>query len=199
MKTLVILNGECKDLTYLKVLSESFDKIICADGGYLHAVASGIVPDIVVGDFDSSELPDDIECLVYPKDKDLSDAEIAIEYALENFGNDITLTCALGKRLDHQLFNIFILIKYPHVCIEEINEKIFMCNAQYEFCDFEGKTISFLPVGYANISLENFKYNLLNHDVKSGETVTLSNIALENAAITVNDGKVIAVVNKNNI
>ncbi len=196
MKTLIILNGECKSLPFLKKLSEAYDKIICADGGFLHAVSAGIKPDIVVGDFDSSTVPDGVECVIFPKEKDLSDAEIAIEYAIENFGKEIILTCSLGKRLDHQLFNVFLLAKYPDLCIEEVDTVAFLCTVHNDFSEYENKTISFFPVEKSNLTLENFKYNISNCDVITGETVTLSNVASKNAAITVNSGKVIAIVNK---
>ena len=196
MKTLIILNGDCKSVAFLKSLSENFDKIICADGGYLHAVDAGVKFDMAVGDFDSSNLPADVKCIVFPKDKDLSDAEIAIEYAIENYGKDITLTCSLGKRLDHQLFNIFLLIKYPYLRVEEYDTTVFLCESYNEFPGSEGKTVSFLPIEKSNISLKNFKYNISNYDIAPGETVTLSNIALKNAEISVNSGKVVAIINK---
>jgi len=196
MKSLVILNGECKNLGYLKSLSADFDKIICADGGYLHAVAAGIKVDAVVGDFDSSNLPYDVNYVVYPKEKDLSDAEIAIEYAIEHFGKDVTLTCSLGKRLDHQMFNVFLLAKYPFLKIEEVDVMAFLCTSKNIFSEFEEKTVSFLPIENAKITLKNFKYCVTEYDIKPGETVTLSNVAFKDAEIDIISGKVIAIVNK---
>lgn len=198
MKTLIILNGECKDSTYLKNFAASFDKIICADGGYLHAVAAGLKVDTVVGDFDSSNCPSGVESVVFPKEKDLSDAEIAIEYALEKFGENITLVCSLGERLDHQLFNVFLMIKYPFLRIEESDVLAFLCDGYNNFSEFENKTISFFPTEKSNITLGGFKYNLNNCDIIPGETVTLSNIALKNAVVRVNSGRVIAIINKIN-
>ena len=199
MKTLVVLNGECNNLDFLKRLSEKFDKIVCADGGYLHTVSAGVKPDTVVGDFDSSNLPENIQSVVFPKEKDLSDAEIAIEYAKNYYGNDITLTCSLGKRLDHQLFNVFLLAKYPDIIIEESDVIVFLCKTYTDFSKFNGKTVSFFPIEKSNLTLKNFKYNLVEQDVQQGNTVTLSNIALVNAAVNVNSGKVIAIINKNDV
>ena len=198
MKTLVILNGECKDSVYLKNYAASFDKVVCADGGYLHAVAAGIKVDTVVGDFDSSSRPSCVESVVFPKEKDLSDAEIAIEYAVEKFGENITLICSLGERLDHQLFNVFLMIKYPFLRIEESDVLAFLCEENNDFSEFENKTVSFLPIEKSNITLNGFKYNLCNCDIIPGETVTLSNIVLKDAEVKVNSGKVIAIINKIN-
>lgn len=196
MKTLIVLNGECKDTTFLKLQSAKFDKIICADGGYTHTVSAGVFPDFVVGDFDSSKIPTDVKCIVFPKEKDLSDAEIAIDYAIDNFGDDVTLTCALGKRLDHQMFNVFLLAEYPKLRIEEKDTVVFLCKDSNDFSEYANKTVSFLPIEKSNITLSNFKYNVSNCDIRLGKTVTLSNIALKNATVDVNYGKVIAIINK---
>jgi len=199
MKTLVILNGECKNSCFLKEFSLNFDKIICADGGYKYALDAGVVPDVVVGDFDSSFKPHGVKTVVYPADKDLSDAEIAIEYAKENFGGQVVMTCSLGKRLDHQIFNLFLLLKYKDLVIEEVDTIAFLCDKEMEFCGFENKTVSFLPIKNSNISLSGFKYPLEYGDVKMGQTLTLSNIALNDAKIIVNFGAVIAIINKTDI
>lgn len=199
MKTLIILNGECKSTSFLKQFVSQFDRIVCADGGYLHAVSAKAKVNAVVGDFDSSDFPDNVEYIVYPKEKDLSDAEIAIEYAVEKYGKDIVMTCSLGKRLDHQLFNVFLLTKYPFLKIEEDDVLAFMCGKYEEFSKYKNLTVSFLPVGDANVTLENFKYNINSRNVKTGETVTLSNVALKNATVRINSGKVIAVINKTNV
>ena len=196
MKTLIIFNGECRDIVFLSDLAHSFDKVICADGGYLHAVSAGIKVDVVVGDFDSSVIPDKVESIVFPKEKDLSDAEIAIEHAINNYGTDITVTCSLGKRLDHQLFNVFLLIKYPFLCIEDHDVLVFMCKQYNDLFEFENKTVSLLPLEKTNITLKNFKYTLCNHEIYPGDTTTLSNITLKNAVINVHSGKVIAIINK---
>ena len=162
MKTLIILNGECPDVKFLQEFASMFDKIVCADGGYLHAVSVNLNVNAVVGDFDSSNLPEDVYSVVYPKDKDLSEAEIAIEFAIKNFGNDITLTCSLGKRLDHQLFNVFLLIKYPFLRIVENDALIFLCGEYNSFREYKNHIVSFIPIEKSNLTLENFKYNLLN-------------------------------------
>ncbi len=196
MKTLIILNGKCESLSFLKELSLKVDKVICADGGYIHAQNAGIVPDIVVGDFDSCVVPKNIKTVVFPKEKDLNDAEIAINYAIEHYGDDIVLSCALGGRLDHQMFNLHLLFKYNKVIIEETDVKVIYCDNLVDFNNYIGKSISFLPYEKANISLEGFKYPLYNADLKIGDTLTLSNIALENAKLIVNSGKVLAVICK---
>lgn len=196
MKTLIILNGECNNYSFLRDLSAGVDRIVCADGGYNHALKAGISVDLVVGDFDSVQKPDNVKTITFPAEKDLNDAEIAAQYALENYGNEVIFTCALGGRFDHQLFNLLLLLKYQNASVIEENVNAFLCDGCADLSEFENNTVSIMPVGNANITLIGFKYPLKNRDIKMGETLTLSNIAQKNAKICVNSGKVIVIVSK---
>ena len=113
MRCLIISGGE-----YSKIkLTDKYDLVIACDKGYLHAKKLKIVPDIIVGDFDSSKEP--VSChkggncesaiIKVDTEKDDTDTGLAIKYALRNGYKDIDIVCALGKRLDHTLANISML------------------------------------------------------------------------------------------
>ena len=55
MRAVIIGNGDIKDYQYIKSKIHDNDFIICADGGYNHAEKMGIVPDVLIGDFDSAK------------------------------------------------------------------------------------------------------------------------------------------------
>ena len=56
MKRAVIFsNGEFRDYNYYKSIISDNDYVICADGGIVHCLATGITPDLWVGDFDSCD------------------------------------------------------------------------------------------------------------------------------------------------
>ena len=60
MRAVIISGGAVTDYDYIKAHIENNDMVICADSGYDHAKRMGIVPDVVVGDFDSiAEMPND--------------------------------------------------------------------------------------------------------------------------------------------
>lgn len=82
--------------------------IICADGGYDHAAAAGIKPDMILGDFDSlqTELPHDTEILTFPCEKNDTDTGLCISKALEMGFKDLSLIGGIGGRFDHAIANL---------------------------------------------------------------------------------------------
>ena len=88
---------------------KDFGCVICADSGYKHAKRLGIVPDVIVGDFDSydGELPEGVEVIRTVPEKDDTDTLMAIKKAIAMGYNEISLFGALGgKRFEHTIANI---------------------------------------------------------------------------------------------
>lgn len=103
-KCLIISGGEYTPLPDHK---EAYSYIIACDKGWQHASRMKLVPDIVIGDFDSSPVPEGrLPIKTYPKEKDDTDTMLAARHALELGYKDITICCAFGGRIDHALGNI---------------------------------------------------------------------------------------------
>jgi len=62
--------AKCNDIVF-----DENRYVICADGGYSIAKRLGIVPDVIIGDFDTytKKLPEDCEVIKYPAEKDDTD------------------------------------------------------------------------------------------------------------------------------
>ncbi len=88
------------------------DFVIACDKGYVYAKRCGIVPDLVVSDFDSytDAIDPDVPVYPFPSEKDDTDTMIAIRYAIEHGFDSVVLYCALGGRLDHTLANLQSLV-----------------------------------------------------------------------------------------
>lgn len=88
------------------------DLVIAADAGYRACRSAGIVPDLLLGDFDSMEAPPDFPNLLrVPVEKDDTDTMLAIKTALENDCEAIYLYGGTGgARLDHTLANLQSLL-----------------------------------------------------------------------------------------
>lgn len=90
---------------------KDFNLIICADKGIENADKAGVKPDVLVGDFDSSSVRAVKEIIRYPAEKDVTDTEIAVEYAIEKGAEKIVILGGTGGRADHTLANIMLLAR----------------------------------------------------------------------------------------
>ena len=91
---------------------EAGDFVIAADAGYRTCRALGIVPDLLLGDFDSMDQPTDFAYVErVPVEKDDTDTMLAIKTALDKGCKEIYLYGGTGgKRLDHTLANLQSLL-----------------------------------------------------------------------------------------
>ena len=99
-------------------LKESFDfqqddYIICADGGYAHALSEGIRPDVIIGDFDSLDAdPDSLDpengskVIRLAAEKDDTDTMICLKHGIEQDYEIFFIVGGLGGRLDHTFANL---------------------------------------------------------------------------------------------
>ncbi len=88
------------------------DLVIAADGGLKYALASGVKPDVVLGDFDSlGDIPSDgdYEILTFPPEKDYTDLMLATEEGFNRGARTFYLLGATGGRMDHTLANIQVV------------------------------------------------------------------------------------------
>ena len=85
------------------------DYIIAADGGLAHTQALGLVPDAILGDFDSlGYVPEG--ATVFPVEKDDTDSMLAVRHGLQQGYRSFLIYGALdGERLDHTIANLHTL------------------------------------------------------------------------------------------
>lgn len=93
---------------------KSDDIRIAADGGYNNATLLGEKVDIALGDFDSlgkvaDEIPENVEKIKVPAEKDETDTQLAVNLALSRGADDLVIIGGLDGRLDHTLSNLAIL------------------------------------------------------------------------------------------
>lgn len=116
MASVVILaNGDFPSADKpLERLKEA-DIVICCDGAAINLIEYGRKPDYVVGDLDS--LPEGLkrdlaDCIVHIEEQESNDLTKAFNFALTLHPERIDILGATGKREDHTLGNISLLIDY---------------------------------------------------------------------------------------
>ena len=203
MRAAIISGGAVSDYEYIKAQINPGDTVICADSGYNHALAMKIQPSIVVGDFDSiGKVPDHIPCLSFPSKKDLTDTELAVEYAREQGFRDFLLVAATGSRLDHGLTNILLLKTILErgetaVIIDEHN-KVMITDSYIEINEPYGSIVSLIPLTTCKgVTTQNLEYPLHNATMHVGKGLGVSNtVSGKNAVVTIREGILLVIVAK---
>ena len=117
MHALILINGPADDLPAKRQIPTA-DVVIAADGGASHARRLGLSVSTIIGDMDSIGEQELASCqqsgterVTYLPDKDATDLELAIQYAVEHGAERITLVGMFGGRPDQSLANILLLTR----------------------------------------------------------------------------------------
>ena len=169
------------------------DISISADCGYKNSQKLGVSIDFAVGDFDSGnkdELPREAEIIEVPAEKDFTDTQLAVDVALEQGADFITIIGGLGGRLDHTLSNLAILEKLWSMgiramitdgknrarYIERTSELIPKSNFKYLSLIAADENVK-------GVSVEGCKYPLKNAVLTRTNQFAVSNEILKNCAL----------------
>ena len=207
MKVVIVANGEIKSINFLKYMIENSDYIICADGAVKYLMDLNVCPDLLVGDLDSIDKEtlewakrNSISIQRFPVKKDMTDTELAVEFALKQNPDKIIIMGAIGSRLDHSLSNIMLLYKIHKLgidaaVIDEINYITIVNDVLKMRCRI-GEIVSIIPIGgdAKGVTLKGLEYSLTDHDIKMGSSLGISNKSVsKEIIISVKDGILLVV------
>ncbi len=187
--------------------------LVCADGGANSALLSGRQPDVLIGDLDSIT-PDNLakcvevgtKILRYPKEKDQTDLELALDYTqfqapAEFSKSEIWVYGATGGRADHFLGNIALLLAYARqgrkIYLKDPEQLIWIIQDRERILGVKGQVISLVALSEkAVVTTEGFVYALNNEKLFQDSPRGISNVFLGTEGfIQVDEGKVLAILN----
>lgn len=203
------------DMGEEKILYEKGDFLIAVDGGLEHISRRGLVPDFILGDFDS--LKEDFlpmlqafgekhpgEIMTLPVEKDDTDTIAAAKTGLERGYRDFFIYGGLGgKRLDHTLANIQTLAFLKKQGAEgrlvgQGTELFILCKETVIFdSGFEGNFSLFaLDPEVRDVTIRGMKYPLEKGTLLSSFPLGVSNriIRGKTASVSVGEGFCLAVL-----
>lgn len=179
--------------------------IICADRGYDIAAAAGVTPDIVVGDFDSSErpVPEGIRVIRVDPVKDDTDTILACDTAIEEGCDEIRLYCATGGRPDHTIANIqtleYLRVRGVHGIIIGDRFRMYLVHEREEVIPaFSGYVSVFSYGETCMVSEYGMKYNLVRYRLDNAFPLGVSNEVAENEGHIIVHGGTALVVEYHN-
>ena len=204
MRIVIVANGWLNQPVQL----EGEEILIAADGGARHCLELGLKPAYVIGDMDSL---DDSQLLKlealgaqfirYPRRKDFTDLELAIQYALKLGATDIVIYAALGARWDQSIANLLLPIRFgaAHIRLVDGNQEIHLLRAGEELIlhGEPGDTVSLIPLSAQarGIATQNLEYPLQNETLYLGSTRGVSNILLaKHAKVSIKKGILLCTV-----
>ena len=137
--------------------------------------------------------------IVYPTDKDYTDLELALRYALDQHATEIVICSALGGRWDQSLANLMLLTR-PELALvpTRIVDHLLSIQVIRERAEITGRAGDLLSLialhGDARgVTIEGCEYPLNNATLPFGATLGISNILCKSVArVTVAEGLVLA-------
>lgn len=201
---IIIAGGIASDKLILDKVSATEDAyIIGVDKGVEILESLGIIPDLIIGDFDSAhqdvkkKYENHPDAIILNPIKDATDTHMAVLEAMKLKPDTVTILGATGGRLDHMMGN-FALLK---LCLDKgikcyiIDEqnKITMIDKQLKINkkDQYGKYVSLIPFSdeVTGITLTGFSYELSDATIIKADTIGISNeIREEEGFITIKSG-----------
>jgi len=179
---------------HLKFLKEirKWDYVIGVDRAAYWLISNNIIPDLAIGDFDSTskqelgvikERAKSIK--IYPRNKNWTDMELALKYAK----GETVIFGGSGTRLDHTLATLYAL--KTQVFIDETNRIQKISKGRTILKPGGYRYVSIIPITSSIIlSLFGFRYNLTNTKLLRGSTRGISNeISSRQAVIDLFAGK----------
>ena len=188
-------------------------RLIAADGGAARVLAAGLLPDLVVGDFDSLDAAQrrqleamGVEARVALPDKDESDMELCLLTALELGPRRITVLGALGlDRPEHGVANLLLLadprFDACEVVIAGRGSRIWRSGsaagpAETMIDGQAGDYVSLFPLGdvVLGVSTEGLRFPLTDETLPLGPSRGLSNELLQpRARVTARRGRLLII------
>ena len=201
------------DLTVSEIPVGENDLCIAVDAGYEYCKLLEIVPDYILGDFDSisekeaegvAEIAkqEEEKVIILPAEKDDTDMLAAIRLGLSQGYQSFRIYGGMGGRIEHTIANIQCLLYLKeHNAVGYLMDGTGMILvAKEEEISFQNSLEGYLSLfsmgEKATVSIENMKYLLEEQEITNSFPIGISNefILGEKGKITVHKGAVVMIV-----
>jgi len=182
--------------------------VIAVDGGLNSLYSEKIECHYIIGDLDSvkKEAIDfyskKSKIIQYPKEKDFTDTEIAIQWCKKNKIEDILILNSMENRFDHSLgvLNCLFLAQKDNLKCEIFTgeERIFLADQNWQDNVKKKSIVSLISISNSvtKINTTGLKYPLKYENLNRFECRGLSNIAINNKiSISHESGDLLVVIN----
>ena len=121
IEAVVLANGDYPFADVPFQLLKRAPCVVCCDGGANEYIERGCLPDIIIGDGDSLSETNRLkyaDLIYHNPDQETNDQTKAVQYLLSKGKRKIAIVGATGKREDHTIGNVSLLMEYMRMGAE---------------------------------------------------------------------------------
>ena len=206
IKRIAIVAGGTLDKGFVSEIQSS-DLVIGVDAGASWLLKRGVQPAVAVGDFDSvspaqfTKIKKEIKkVLVHNPEKDATDLELAVEYAIGVRPIEIIIYGGIGTRMDHTWAAIQLLQTIEsHNIYAQIVDNFNKINIVRHVVSLKPlKAFPYISIfsltATSNVTLRGFRYDVNRHKFTVNSAIGVSNEILGKIAkITTHSGKLLLI------
>lgn len=210
MRIVIVSGGTPPSKERLLEYLKEDDFIIGADSGCNILKTYNILPNLMLGDFDSANLESveyfknkGVECLKYPPEKNYTDTHLAYEIGKERGGKEFLIFGATGTRMDHTLGNVGLMLialkEGNNITIIDDNNLMYAKDKNFKVQGDLMEVISFhaLSDKVEGLTIKGGKYTLEDYNLQLLEPRTICNEFLEeDIEITFKSGKILVIYSR---
>ena len=212
-KTCILVCAGEFDAQKQKIADCSDGIVIAVDGGITYCRQLGILPDMIIGDFDSASAEDKVfitntvnpeNVVKLPAEKDDTDTVAAIRLGLKLGCKEFFIYGATGGRIDHYFANIqaLLLIKHNGANGRIIGKDFDIFIIENECITLKSKdkgTVSIFALGdkAEHVSIKGLYYEVEDVELTNDYPIGVSNeFCGQDAVITVGNGALVCMIGK---
>lgn len=161
----IVAGGEYPTAALPLEIIKNTPYVVCCDGAADRYIATGRVPDAIVGDGDSISTANRekfAQLMHVITEQESNDQTKAIRFCMEQGKRRIAIVGATGKREDHTIGNISLLIEYAragcNVCSFTDHGVFIPCNGTTTHKCRKGQQVSIFSITAKDLSAEGLLY-----------------------------------------
>ena len=161
----IVAGGEFPTAPQPQEILQSAPFVVCCDGAADRYIATGRVPDAIVGDGDSISTANRekfAQLMHVITEQESNDQTKAVRFLMECGKRRIAIVGATGKREDHTIGNISLLIEYAragcNVCSFTDHGVFIPCNGTTTHKCRKGQQVSIFSITAKDLSAEGLLY-----------------------------------------
>ncbi len=226
MKLVIVGGGSRPEPLMLKEACSQAEVVLAADRGGQWLLECGIVPDVLLGDFDSIDAGalaslqgnGHTRWVRHRTDKDQTDMELCVEEALQMGVDSVQIFGATGTRMDHSLANLLLLHPFVKAGVEawiiDRHNRVRMAGVltsageecaktagpfQVRLQGIKGFKVSLIALSpvVTDVTTVGLLYDMRGRNLPFGSTLAVSNeFKEERAEVRFNDGLMLLLLSK---